>query len=134
MKKLMFIFLCLLVTSSIAELNIRKIIQIESNGNPKAYNRKSGAIGLMQITPVCLKEYNNYNRTNYKMLDMFNAKINIKVGSWYINKRIPQMLKYYKCRVNTRNILISYNAGISYVVNRKKLPIETINYIKKYRR
>jgi soluble lytic murein transglycosylase len=114
-------------------VNIGKIIQIESSGNPFAYNKSSQARGLMQITPICLKEYNNYHpKEQYTTKDLFNPDINVKIGTWYIDKRIPQMLRYYNKPVTINNILISYNAGIAYVVKDLPLPTETINYLLKY--
>ena len=35
---------------------VTSVIQVESNGNPNAVS-KAGAIGLMQITPIVLKEF-----------------------------------------------------------------------------
>ena len=40
---------------------IEAIIQVESNGNPKAYNKSSGATGCMQIMPVMVNEVNRIN-------------------------------------------------------------------------
>ena len=40
------------------KVNINAIIQIESGGDPNAYNENSGAKGLMQITTPCLHDYN----------------------------------------------------------------------------
>ena len=43
------------------EINISTIIQIESSGNPNAYNPRSGCIGLMQISPKgALADWNKY--------------------------------------------------------------------------
>ena len=110
------------------------IKQIESNGNARAYNSRSGAIGLYQITPVCLKEYNNFNEPDYARADLYDPAINEKIARWYIEVRIPAMLRYYKKPTTTDNILICYNAGISYVVSGKQLPAETKNYILKNHR
>lgn len=105
---------------------------VESSNNPKAFNKKSKARGLYQITPIVLKEWNNYNpEETYKKDDLFNENVNTKIASWYLNNRIPQMLTFYKKPVNLENVLTSYNAGINYVVKGKKLPEETTEYIKK---
>jgi hypothetical protein len=113
-------------------INMDKIKRIESSGNALAYNKSSEARGLYQITPIVLKEYNNFHKEKYSKQDLFNAGINEKIARWYINVRIPQMLKYYKRDLSIKNILISYNAGISYVVSGKSLPTETKEYIIKY--
>jgi soluble lytic murein transglycosylase len=132
MKYFILIILNISICINAYAVDIDRIINIESSGNSKAYNSRSGAIGLMQITAICLEEYNNYNKVKYSRNDLFNPDINIKIGTWYLNERIPAMLKYYKMEVSTANILISYNAGISYVISGKALPDETVNYIKKY--
>lgn len=91
------------------------IIQVESGGNPNAYNKSSGAIGLMQIIPNgALAEWNKYNtkfppyapssvdcnnaesvllmehfQNKYRKLDisdLYNSETNIKVGEWYIQR------------------------------------------------
>mgnify|MGYP000007518258 CR=1 FL=1 len=50
------------------------IIQIiESNGNKKAISFKD-AKGLMQITNICLKDYNKLNNTNYYENDLFDIE------------------------------------------------------------
>jgi len=118
------------------EINLSAIKQIESSGNPFAYNERSGAIGLYQITPICLKEWNTFAKggCQYTIFDLADPAVNSKIAHWYLNNRIPQMLEYYRKPVTIRNILISYNAGISYVVENKKLPRETRNYLKKYNR
>jgi len=127
----------LYTTEAFAEemVDIDIIIQIESSGNPNAYNKSSGAIGLMQITPICLEEWNSYLfHKTIASYELYTSKINIMIGTWYLKKRIPQMLRYFKKPVTLENVLICYNAGINYVVKGLLLPQETINYILKYRR
>jgi len=112
-------------------INLKIIAKIESNFNPLAYNPKTQAIGLYQITPIVLQEYNQFNKTNYTKKDVFNPVINEKIARWYLFMRIPQMLKYYKREVNLRNIIIAYNAGINAVI-KGYLPKETKEYLRKY--
>ena len=114
-------------------INLDIIKQIESSNNPLAYNKTTKATGLYQITPICLREYNNYNKADYILSDMYNPVLCYKVAEWYLNKRIPQMLKYYNKPITLEAVLISYNAGIAYVVYNKPLPEETKNYIRKYK-
>ena len=120
--------------NSKSKIELRKIISIESNGNSKAYNSKSLAKGLCQITPICLKEYNAFHSVKYSGQDLFNAEINIKIAQWYLEIRIPQMLRHFNISVTTENIIICYNAGISYLVKHKRIPEETKRYIAKYER
>ncbi len=113
------------------DVNIDKIIQIESSGNPNAYNATSGAIGLCQITPIVLKEYENRFQSPLFLSDLYNPSINKAIGSWYLNDRIPQMLKAYKIPDTIDNRLACYNEGIGNL-RKGKMPKETRNYIKKY--
>jgi soluble lytic murein transglycosylase-like protein len=114
-------------------IDLDRIKQIESSNNPLAYNKTTKATGLYQITEICLLEYNNYNKTDYILSDMYNPILCHKVAEWYLNKRIPQMLRYYNKPITLENCLVAYNAGISYVVYNKPLPEETVNYIRKYK-
>jgi len=109
------------------EVNMDKIAQIESSGNPLAYNKGSGAKGLYQITEICLEDYFIFNPC---CINLFNEDDNLHVADWYMNERIPQLLKHYGYDDTVRNRLIAYNCGITCVG--KKLPNETVNYISKY--
>jgi soluble lytic murein transglycosylase-like protein len=125
------IFNCINPSVFSANINIQRIIQIESAGNVKAFNRHSGARGLMQITEICLKDYNQFHKEKFNMNDMYNAEKNITVGSWYLNVRIPQLLKHFNLEISDKNIICAYNSGINNV-KRGITPKETRNYIKKY--
>ena len=129
---LLFLWFLTFASLSFAqEVDLKIIAKIESAFNPLAYNPKTQAIGLYQITPIVLREYNQFNKTNYTKKDVFNPVINEKIARWYLFVRIPQMLKYYKKEVNLRNIIIAYNAGIRAVV-KGYLPKETREYLRKY--
>lgn len=123
------LFLPRIAKAQMIDLSI--ISKIESNNNPFAYNKHSKATGKFQITPVCLKEFNNLCNKRYTMQDMFNANKNKEVAQWYLNLRIPSMLKHYKKEVNIINIIRAYNCGIKSVV-RNYTTKETKDYIKKY--
>lgn len=132
---IIFAILATLIYANVARaevVDLDTIRQIESSGNPLAVS-KTGACGLYQIMPCVLQEYNQFNKTNYSRLDLFNPKTNEKIANWYLNKRIPQMLRHYGKEVNTNNCIIAYNAGIRAVV-KGYLPKETKNYLNKYAR
>ena len=135
------------------EIDLEIIKQIESGGDHMAINANSGAIGLFQITKICMDDFNEFapkdiieecGLRNYLHLgsycekkeinagDLFNPLINMTIANWYMNTRIPQLLKHFNHEDTVENRLISYNCGVGCVG--KKLPRETINYIKKYRR
>lgn len=131
------IFFILLLRAALCpaevHINIKRIIWIESKGNPLA-NGWGGARGLCQITPVVLKEYNQFNKTKYKLKDLYKPNTNIKIAKWYLTKRIPQMIRAYKKPVTIDNIIIAYNAGISYVAKGKRPPRITRRYIRRYKK
>lgn len=137
MKTVMLLVMLMLFSSLVhaddVYIDMQKIRMIESSGNPRAYNASSHARGLYQITPIVLREWNNYHpREQYTLDQLFSSTINSNIAHWYMNYRIPQMLKHYRCKDTVENRLICYNAGISYVVLGKALPAETVQYIDKY--
>ena len=113
-------------------VDLNTIKQIESAGNPLAVSR-TGAIGLYQIMPCVLAEYNLYNKVNLQRVDLFNPLVNEQIAKWYLTKRIPQMLRHYGKAITTTNCITAYNAGIRAVV-KGYLPRETANYLQKYAR
>ena len=87
----------------------------------------------MMCRPIVLQEWNNFHKDQpLTQKKLFDAETNKKVSDWYMNERIPQMLKALKIPDTLRARLISYNAGVSYLKNKKSLPKETVNYLKKY--
>ena len=55
------------------------IIAVESKGNPKAYNPKGNCAGILQITPILVKECNNLlkqkkSEKRYTLGDRYNVK------------------------------------------------------------
>jgi len=131
----LFIFLFLypiLCYGNEIKINLDIISFLESSNNPLAYNSKTKATGLYQITPICLLEFNKFKGKDYTLFSLFNPKRNYEVAYWYMNIRIPAMLKYYGKLDTIRNRLICYNSGINYVVKDLPLKKETINYVKKY--
>lgn len=113
------------------EVSLPIIAQIESSGNPNAVNGK--CIGLYQISPILLKEYNQFHPSGEISLpSLYHPFHNEKVAAWYLNVRIPQMLKAYHKPVTIENKIICFNAGVKYVRYDLPLPIETRNYLAKY--
>lgn len=113
-------------------IDMRVIAQIESSGNPLAYNYRSMAAGTFQVTPVCLKEWNNfYPKEKYSFKDLFKPNINWKIADWYMNNRIPKMLNYFHVEDSVNERLRAYNCGIKCSVD-DRTPQETQRYIEKY--
>ena len=124
------------------KINLEAIIKIESGGNPNAFNERSGARGLCQITKVCWEEFNHFKGRvpfNPKIEELFDPWMNRKVADWYLNTRIPEMLVAFNIPVTIDNILIAYNWGIGNLAKLyrhergKTLPKETADYLKKYK-
>lgn len=104
------------------------IVAHESNFDADAVGDAGAARGLCQVQRACLQEYNSFNKKSFDFDDMFNPKKNLEVAAWYLSKRIPQMLRFYKKRVDTKNVIIAYNAGIGAVV-RSCIPAVTKYYL-----
>ncbi len=122
------------------KIKLNAIIQIESGGDPLAFNYRSKAAGLCQIRQIVLDEWNNNHfLIKYRGKDLFNPEINKKIASWYLEEQIPKYLKAYRFDQSVDLILICYNFGIGNVVKWKKkggrlcnLPKETRQYLIKY--
>lgn len=126
------VFLSLNTSSFASSVDLSAIKQIESSGNSQAFNKHSGAIGHFQITEICLQDFNELNKTSYSKQDLFNPQVNKLVASWYLEVRIPQLLRHFKYPVTVQNALIAYNCGIA-CLKRPALPKETLTYLKKYK-
>ena len=92
---------------------VKAVIWRESDFNPNAVGSK-GEIGLMQLMiNASVKDWTNY--TKRKIIDkgiLFNPKLNIEIGTWYLARSRNHWLNY-----NNRNALAlaGYNAGYSNV-------------------
>ncbi len=117
----------------------KKIIQIESNWDYWAKG-KNGEIGLMQIQPNTLEEWNEHGSGRlYNKYDLFEPIVNVKIGKWYLHERIGEhYLPHYNLDVTDENKAASYNAGPvrigeigDAVKNFYRLPKKTQNYLRK---
>jgi soluble lytic murein transglycosylase-like protein len=114
-------------------INMKAIQIIESSGNAGAYNRRTKATGLYQITPICLADYNQFHDHKFKQNDLFNPDINFSIADWYIGERIPQLFKHYHIEDSVENRIIAWNAGIKYLLESyPSVPSETVKFIRRY--
>lgn len=113
-------------------IDMGKVAHIESSGNPEAFNERSGCIGLFQINPKgALADYRAITGVAYTKEDLFDPTVNFMVADWYMNKRIPGMLKKYRKEDTIENRLWAYNCGIGCVIE-NRMPRETKRYIERY--
>jgi len=126
-------------------IDIHKIVQIESSGDPNAVNKTSGARGLCQLMKATWLDIVVKMDKDWEWNDAFNPEKNKSVADYYINKEIPRLLKHYKVEDTIETRLAAYNWGIGNLVKLIKrdpkhyyhwmdmLPKETKNYIIKYK-
>ncbi|HVR69996.1 MAG TPA: lytic transglycosylase domain-containing protein [Vicinamibacteria bacterium] len=102
---------------------VRAVIQTESNFNPRAVS-PAGARGLMQLTPVTLRELKVKMKVK---TDPFNPRENILAGTKYLS----MMLDRHDGDVPLA--LASYNAGPTAVRRHRGIPPykETRGYVRK---
>ena len=120
-------------------INLDTIKQIESSGNPDAYNPKTNAIGAYQIRIPALRDFNlSHIRNGYSHEEMYDEAKAYLVANWYMNVAIPRYLRNMGIEDTIFNRLAGYNWGVG---NLKKhydtgleIPSETKEYIEKYRR
>jgi len=125
------LFSLTLTVNCFAGIDMGAIATIESSNNPNAYNKRSGAIGMYQVTDICRRDYNQFHKEQIKKMDLYNERVNRQVSEWYFDVRLPQLLKHYGKGVNLENLLWAYNAGAKKVRD-GIMPEETRNYIIKY--
>lgn len=58
---------------------ILALAKVESNNNPKAHNKKTDAAGLLQITPIYIKEINKYSIYQFSLEDRFDSLKSIQM-------------------------------------------------------
>lgn len=85
---------------------VMAVIDKESNFDRLARGGK-GEIGLMQILPGALADYNREKKTHYIMVDLYSASLNIKVGTWYLG----WLWHHFNLPTDTA-VLQAYNGGI----------------------
>lgn len=115
-------------------VDLDAIEQIESSGCVQKQGRYEHAVGCFQITAPVVVEWNQFNAKKIKHDDLMDNDLNRRVADWYLNKRIPAMIRHFKKPDTIENRLIAYNAGIAYVKSGKPIPVITKKYLEKYAR
>ncbi len=87
------------------------IIQVESEGNPKAVSGNS--VGVMQITPILVEDCNN-------ILKKQKSKKRFTLADRYSVEKSKEMFlliqKYYNPTNNVEKAIRSWNGGVHYSV------------------
>lgn len=92
-------------------LLVKALIVEESGMNYRARSHK-GAIGLMQVMPIVLKEYNRVTGRLVTEEQLATPEFNLEVGCWYL----AYLLKIYRDQQDPIYFaLAAYNAGPSNV-------------------
>jgi len=112
-----------------AAVDMRAIACIESSNNPKAV-AKDGGVGLYQISPICLKHFNQVNGTRLTRKDLFDPNVNGNVAAWYFD----WLQSTYG--FDDVEAIIAYNAGarraLAYRAGSGDIPDVTVRYLTKY--
>ena len=128
-----------LLPEEAVSIDLRAIRDIESGGNARAYNKRSGATGAFQITQPVIDDFNTaYPGRGLKLNDMYDENRAAQISQWYLGERIPQMLNAYKIPVTQDSVLAAYNAGVGKMKKSHRsgapLPAETVEYQKRYKK
>jgi soluble lytic murein transglycosylase-like protein len=118
------------------------IFTIESSNDPKAVNKTTKARGLGQLMKPTWIEVTARLNKKWSWDDAFDPEKNRTVATYYMNKRIPAMLKHYNIPDTVVTRLAAYNWGVGNVKKAydagnyekwiDKAPKETQDYIRKY--
>lgn len=124
------------------DIDIGRIVKIESGGNPQAVNIRTGARGLCQIMRTTWADVCKKTGRKWSWNMAFDGVKNKYIAEYYINKEIPRLIRHYKLPDSNEMRLACYNYGVG---NCKKLykkygrgwckhlPKETKNYILRYK-
>ena len=137
---LVIIFLIVFFTMDICLANdrvdMKRVMQIESSGNPNAYNPHTKATGLYQLTPVVVADYNDHYKTDLKIHQLYDPELNTAIAYWYMNQRIQHFLNHYEIKDTIENRLIAWHDGIGnlrkYIKKERGLGKEMQGFLKKY--
>lgn len=86
------------------------LVNVESDFEPSAKVKRTKAYGLCQITPVCLKDFNNKTGNKYTMSEMLDIEKNLEVGMWYMNRLLTVYGKNFGI-YNFKDAYLAYNVG-----------------------
>jgi hypothetical protein len=68
---------------------IQAIATVETKGDTLAYNPVEEAVGIFQIRPIRLEDYNKRTGSHYTMKDLYSYKISRKIFLYYASMAGP---------------------------------------------
>lgn len=69
------------------------VAMVETKGDTLAYNPREEALGIFQIRPIRLIDYNKRTGSNYTRKDLLNYKISEKIFLYYADQIGPYNLE-----------------------------------------
>jgi len=88
------------------------IAQAESSGNPSAMGDDGKSVGLYQIGPGLLHDFNILHRTDYHTADIFDPALNERIARWHL-ARLNSRLASRGLSENIPCLIYAYNFGWS---------------------
>lgn len=88
---------------------VEAFIYVESRGDEKAINRKTNAVGVLQITSIMIKEANRLaGKNKYKLSDRYNREKSIEIFHFIMQHKNKSYNIEKACRVWNPNGKQSY--------------------------
>lgn len=81
---------------------------VETMNDTMAYNSLEEAVGIFQIRPIRLKEYNNQTGRKYRMEDLFNYEISEKIFLYFADQIGPYNFEQIARRWNGSGHMTTY--------------------------
>lgn len=81
---------------------------VETMNDTLAFNPLEQATGIFQIRPIRLEDYNRRTGNNYKMKDLFNYKVSMKIFLYYADQIGPYDLEQIAKRWNGSGHMTTY--------------------------
>ena len=99
---------------------IRALVHGESGGDSQKENHSSHAAGLLQLTDIVRKDWNNaHPAAPVSRADLFDPEINVRIGSALLNRivqtygRHPTLKPDWSSRRYPELVALGWNAGYS---------------------
>lgn len=87
------------------------LVNTESDFNYLAHQKYTNCVGLCQISPMCLAEFNKRTGHNYTLEQVhLSQRLNLEVGFWYFNRLLTVYGQQYGI-FDYDDAYIAYNVG-----------------------